>query len=58
MSPRTGTRGGHPPPEGAKVGYAPDRVTDHALSLPAHHALSSDDVGYVIEVLNEIFDRL
>jgi dTDP-4-amino-4,6-dideoxygalactose transaminase len=35
-----------------------DRVTDHALSLPAHHALSSDDVGYVIEVLTEIFDRL
>jgi len=35
-----------------------DRVTDHALSLPAHHALSSDDVRYVIEVLTEIFDRL
>jgi len=28
------------------------------LSLPAHHALLSDDVGYVIEVLTEIFDRL
>jgi CDP-6-deoxy-D-xylo-4-hexulose-3-dehydrase len=32
-----------------------DRIMDHALSLPAHHALSSDDVGYVIEVLGEIF---
>jgi CDP-6-deoxy-D-xylo-4-hexulose-3-dehydrase len=35
-----------------------DRIMDHALSLPAHHALSSDDVGYLIEVLGEVFSSL
>jgi CDP-6-deoxy-D-xylo-4-hexulose-3-dehydrase len=31
-----------------------DRVMDRALSLPTHHALSSDDVGYMIETLSEV----
>ena len=28
------------------------------LSLPAHHALSSDDVGYIGEVLSEVLHEL
>src|SRR5262245_54555216 len=35
MSPRTGTTGGHPPPEGAKVGYALARVALRAGALCA-----------------------
>ncbi len=35
-----------------------DRVMDRALSLPTHHALSSDDLGYVIETLSEVFAGL
>jgi len=31
-----------------------DRVMDRALSLPCHHALTSDDLGYVIESLAEV----
>jgi dTDP-4-amino-4,6-dideoxygalactose transaminase len=31
-----------------------DRVMDRALSVPAHHALSSDDLGYMIEALGEV----
>jgi dTDP-4-amino-4,6-dideoxygalactose transaminase len=27
---------------------------DRALSLPCHHALTSDDLGYVIESLAEV----
>ena len=34
-----------------------DRVMDSALSLPCHHALASDDVGFVIESLAEVFAR-
>jgi CDP-4-dehydro-6-deoxyglucose reductase, E1 len=34
-----------------------DRVMDRALSLPCHHALSSDDVGYLIESLAEVLSR-
>jgi dTDP-4-amino-4,6-dideoxygalactose transaminase len=34
-----------------------DRVTDHALSLPSHHALTLDDVGYITEVLDEVLPR-
>ena len=30
-----------------------DAVTERALSLPAHHALSSDDLGYMVEVVGE-----
>ena len=33
-------------------------VTERSLSLPAHHALSSDDVGYIGEVLGEILRAL
>ncbi len=31
-----------------------DRVMDRALSLPCHHALTSDDVGFMIESLAEV----
>jgi CDP-6-deoxy-D-xylo-4-hexulose-3-dehydrase len=31
-----------------------DRVMDRALSLPCHHALSSDDLGFVIQSLAEV----
>lgn len=31
-----------------------DTVTERSLSLPAHHALSSDDVGYIGEVLADV----
>ncbi len=30
-----------------------DRVMDRALSLPAHHGLTSDDVGHMVEALTE-----
>ncbi len=30
-----------------------DAITERALSLPAHHALSSDDLGYMVEVVGE-----
>ena len=30
-----------------------DRVMDRALSLPTHHGLTSDDMGYVIGVLRD-----
>jgi CDP-6-deoxy-D-xylo-4-hexulose-3-dehydrase len=35
-----------------------DRMTSRALSLPCHHALSSDDLGYMIESLGEVFEGL
>jgi len=31
-----------------------DLVMDRALSLPCHHALSSDDVGFMIESLSDV----
>jgi CDP-6-deoxy-D-xylo-4-hexulose-3-dehydrase len=31
-----------------------DRVMDRALSLPCHHALTSDDVGFMIESLADV----
>ncbi|HEX6310597.1 MAG TPA: DegT/DnrJ/EryC1/StrS aminotransferase family protein [Acidimicrobiia bacterium] len=34
-----------------------DRVMDRALSVPAHHALSSDDLGYMLDALGEVLDR-
>src|SRR5262245_27997542 len=34
-----------------------DRVMDRALSRPCHHALSSDDVGFLIESLAEVLTR-
>jgi CDP-6-deoxy-D-xylo-4-hexulose-3-dehydrase len=30
-----------------------DAVTERGLSLPSHHALSSDDLGYMVEVVGE-----
>jgi CDP-6-deoxy-D-xylo-4-hexulose-3-dehydrase len=32
-----------------------DRVMDHALSLPTHHGLTSDDVGYLVEAVEDTF---
>ena len=29
---------------------------DHSLSLPTHHSLTSDDLGYLIECLDELFE--
>ena len=30
-----------------------DAITERALSLPSHHALSADDLGYMVEVVGE-----
>ncbi len=35
-----------------------DRVMDHALSLPTHHGLTSDDVGYLVEAVEDTFRSL
>jgi CDP-4-dehydro-6-deoxyglucose reductase, E1 len=35
-----------------------DRVMDRALSVPTHHALTSDDLGHVVESLAEVFAEL
>jgi CDP-6-deoxy-D-xylo-4-hexulose-3-dehydrase len=35
-----------------------DRVMDHALSLPSHHGLTSDDLGYLVEAVDETFRSL
>jgi dTDP-4-amino-4,6-dideoxygalactose transaminase len=32
-----------------------DRLMDHALSLPPHHGLTSDDLGYLVKVVEETF---
>ena len=34
-----------------------DRVMDRALSLPCHHALSSDDLGYLLESLTDVLSH-
>ncbi len=34
-----------------------DRVMDGALSLPCHHALSNDDVGFLVDSLAEFLPR-
>jgi CDP-6-deoxy-D-xylo-4-hexulose-3-dehydrase len=31
-----------------------DRVMERAISLPTHHAMTSDDLGYVMEVLADV----
>jgi len=31
-----------------------DLVMDQALSLPSHHALSSDDIGYITDAMDEV----
>jgi len=35
-----------------------DAVTERALSLPSHHALSSDDLDYMVEVVGEELARV
>ncbi len=35
-----------------------DAITRRSLSLPAHHALSSDDLGYMVEVVGEVLKSL
>jgi CDP-6-deoxy-D-xylo-4-hexulose-3-dehydrase len=35
-----------------------DRVTERALSLPSHNGLTSDDLGYLVETLDEVFGAL
>ena len=35
-----------------------DAITERGLSLPAHHALSSDDLDYMVEVVGEELARL
>lgn len=32
-----------------------DLVMSHALSIPTHHGLGSDDIGYVVDTLSELF---
>lgn len=34
-----------------------DRITERALSLPSHHALSLDDVGYICESVAHVLGR-
>lgn len=34
-----------------------DRITEHALSLPTYHQLDPDDVGAIVGVLTELFER-
>ncbi len=33
-----------------------DRVMDRGLSLPSHNALTSDDVGHIVESVEECLD--
>jgi CDP-6-deoxy-D-xylo-4-hexulose-3-dehydrase len=35
-----------------------DLVMDRALTLPIHHGLTSDDLGYMVECLDELFRTL
>jgi CDP-6-deoxy-D-xylo-4-hexulose-3-dehydrase len=35
-----------------------DRITETALSLPSHNSLTSDDVGYLVSSLDEVFGAL
>jgi CDP-6-deoxy-D-xylo-4-hexulose-3-dehydrase len=35
-----------------------DRITDRALSVPTHHALGSDDVGFMIEALGDVLGQI
>ncbi len=34
-----------------------NRVMDRSLSLPTHQSLTSDDVGYLVEVVDEVFSN-
>ena len=46
----------HREPEGGLP--ATDLVMDRALTLPIHHGLTSDDLGYMIECMDELFRTL
>ena len=35
-----------------------DRITDRSLSLPSHNGLTSDDLGYLVETVDEVFGAL
>lgn len=35
-----------------------DRVMDRGLSLPTHQRLTSDDLGYLVEMVDEVFSSL
>lgn len=35
-----------------------DRITNTSLSLPSHNSLTSDDVGYLVSSLDEVFGAL
>ena len=37
---------------------ATDQVMDRALTLPTHHGLTSDDLGYMVECLDDLFRTL
>ena len=46
----------HRQPKGGLPGT--DLVMDRALTLPCHHGLTSDDMGYMVEVVHELFRSL
>jgi CDP-6-deoxy-D-xylo-4-hexulose-3-dehydrase len=46
----------HRAPDGGLPGA--DRVMDRSLSLPTHHALTSDDLGYIMETLDQLFETI
>ena len=46
----------HRQPDGGLPGT--DLVMDRALTLPIHHGLTSDDLGYMVECLHELFRTL
>jgi CDP-6-deoxy-D-xylo-4-hexulose-3-dehydrase len=35
-----------------------DRITERSLSLPSHNGLTSDDLGYLVETVDEAFRAL
>ena len=46
----------HRQPAGGLPGA--DRVMNHALSLPLHHGLTSDDMGHIVESTNDWLSSL
>lgn len=46
----------HRQPDGGLPGT--DRVMDRDLTLPLHHGLTSDDLGYMVECLDELFTTI
>ena len=35
-----------------------DRITERSLSLPSHNGLTSDDLGYLVESIDEVLGSL